>query len=99
MRTHDPIATTDMLIHAAPHAAFEAFRDPAQITRFWPSRCSGPLDPGARVAFEFMVPGATAIDATAGFSQVLCELKLLLEAGKPGGMVRDKAALIATCDA
>lgn len=148
-----PVATTDMLIHASPHAAFEAFRDPAQLTRFWLSHCSGPLEAGARVHFAFMVPGAqatavvkqvepdrliafdwaedgtsvelrfephgdeavhvtatvtgfsgdeamaSAIDATAGFSLVLCDLKVLLETGKPGGMVRDKAALIARCDA
>ena len=38
---------------------------------------------------------AHAIDATEGFAIVLCDLKGLLETGASGGMVRDKAALIA----
>lgn len=36
-----------------------------------------------------------AIGATEGFAIVLCDLKSLLETGTSGGMVRDKAALIA----
>jgi uncharacterized protein YndB with AHSA1/START domain len=40
-------------------------------------------------------PVATATDATEGFAIVLCDLKSLLETGKSGGMVRDKALLIA----
>lgn len=36
-----------------------------------------------------------AIEATQGFAIVLCDLKALLETGKSGNMVRDKAALIA----
>lgn len=38
---------------------------------------------------------AQAIDATEGFAIVLCDLKSLLESGVSGGMVRDKALLIA----
>jgi uncharacterized protein YndB with AHSA1/START domain len=38
---------------------------------------------------------AQAIDATEGFAIVLCDLKSLLETGASGGMVRDKALLIA----
>jgi uncharacterized protein YndB with AHSA1/START domain len=36
-----------------------------------------------------------AISATEGFAVVLCDLKCLLETGRSGGMVRDKATLIA----
>ena len=36
-----------------------------------------------------------AVNATEGFAIVLCDLKSLLETGKSGGMVRDKALLIA----
>jgi hypothetical protein len=36
-----------------------------------------------------------AVGATAGFTIVLCDLKCLLESGKSGRMVRDKAKLIA----
>jgi len=41
--------------------------------------------------------GATdeAMGATEGFTIVLCDLKSLLEGGASGGMVRDKARLIA----
>jgi uncharacterized protein YndB with AHSA1/START domain len=36
-----------------------------------------------------------AVNATEGFAIVLCDLKTLLETGKSGGMVRDKAIIIA----
>ena len=38
---------------------------------------------------------AGAVDATEGFSIVLCDLKTLLESGKSANLVRDKAGLIA----
>ena len=38
--------------------------------------------------------GADALNATEGFTIVLCDLKSLLETGRSGNMVRDKAALI-----
>ena len=38
---------------------------------------------------------ADIIDATAGFTIVLCDLKTLLETGQSANLVRDKAALIA----
>ena len=38
---------------------------------------------------------ADALGATEGFAIVLCDLKSLLEQGVSGGMVRDKARLIA----
>jgi len=38
---------------------------------------------------------ASVVPTTEGFAIVLCDLKCLLEAGKSGGMVRDKALLIA----
>jgi uncharacterized protein YndB with AHSA1/START domain len=40
-------------------------------------------------------PSMQAVNATEGFAIVLCDLKSLLESGKSGGMVRDKAILIA----
>jgi hypothetical protein len=39
--------------------------------------------------------GANAIDATKGFSIVLCDLKILLEMGRSGNLVKDTAELIA----
>jgi uncharacterized protein YndB with AHSA1/START domain len=38
--------------------------------------------------------GADAVNATEGFSIVLCELKLWLETGRSGNLVKDKAELI-----
>jgi uncharacterized protein YndB with AHSA1/START domain len=38
---------------------------------------------------------ADAVTATEGFAIVLCDLKTLLETGRTGNMVRDKALLIA----
>lgn len=38
---------------------------------------------------------ASVVNATEGFAIVLCDLKSLLETGVSGGMVRDKAVLIA----
>jgi hypothetical protein len=37
----------------------------------------------------------TLVDATEGYTVVLCDLKCLLETGRSPGLVRDKAALIA----
>ena len=39
--------------------------------------------------------GSDVVNATEGFSIVLCELKILLEMGRPGNLVKDKAELIA----
>ena len=39
---------------------------------------------------------AAVVDATEGFTIVLCDLKTLLETGHSAGLVRDKAELIAT---
>jgi len=39
--------------------------------------------------------GADVVNATEGFSIVLCDLKILLEIGRSGNLVRDKAELIA----
>jgi len=40
---------------------------------------------------------ASVVDATEGFSIVLCDLKTLLETGTSAGMVLDKAELISAC--
>jgi uncharacterized protein YndB with AHSA1/START domain len=141
------IARAEMLIRSPGSAVFEAFVQPALLKKFWLKRASGRLTQGARVHWEFRVPGATetvevtrlvqgkhisfiwsdgiavslefrekgrsstvvrvvakgfkgrdaasaAVSKTEGFAIVLCDLKSLLETGKSGGMVRDKAALI-----
>ena len=46
-------------------------------------------------AITVSIAVAEAVATTEGFAIVLCDLKSLLETGKSGGMVRDKAVLIA----
>lgn len=142
------IARVEMLIRSPASDVFNAFVKPAFLKKFWLKRASAPLGVGAKVEWEFLVPGARetvgvtrfvegesisfdwsggksvqmrfrakgksasvvtievrgftgrsaaaeAISTTEGFAIVLCDLKSLLETGKSGGMVRDKAALIA----
>ena len=142
------IARATMLIRSPAPSVFNAFVQPALLKKFWLKQASGPLGEGAKVDWEFRVPGATetvevtrfiegeqisfvfsdgktvamrfhakgrsatavdvqvkgfkgrkagseAVSTTEGFAIVLCDLKSLLETGKSGGMVRDKAVLIA----
>jgi len=49
-----------MLIRRPAGEVFAAFVNPQVLRKFWLSDASGPLAPGARVQWEFMVPGATA---------------------------------------
>ena len=50
----------EMLIRRAPGEVFAAFANPQVIRKFWLRDTTGPLAPGARVQWHFMVPGATA---------------------------------------
>ena len=47
-----------MLIRRPPGEVFAAFVNPMMLRKFWLSDASGPLAPGARVKWKFMVPGA-----------------------------------------
>lgn len=142
------IAKSEMLINAPRKQVFAAFADKDTICKFWLDYSNGDLAPGAKVEWNFMVPGAKetlevlgfernerikfkwsdgivvnisfadhtsqstrvsveacgfagadqtalAVNATEGFAIVLCDLKSLMETGISGGMVRDKAVLIA----
>jgi uncharacterized protein YndB with AHSA1/START domain len=46
-----------MLIRRPPGEVFAAFVNPMTLRKFWLSDASGPLAPGARVRWKFMVPG------------------------------------------
>jgi uncharacterized protein YndB with AHSA1/START domain len=46
--------------------------------------------------FKGRSAASEAVSTTEGFAIVLCDLKSFLEKGKSGGMVRDKATLIAS---
>ena len=47
-----------MLIRRPPGEVFAAFVNPMTLRKFWLTDASGPLAPGARVKWKFMVPGA-----------------------------------------
>lgn len=49
-----------MLIRRPPGEVFAAFVNPIMLRKFWLQDASGPLAPGARVRWTFMVPGAEA---------------------------------------
>jgi len=55
-----PSATAQMLIRRPPGEVFAAFVNPTLLRKFWLNDASGPLGPGARVRWKFMVPGAEA---------------------------------------
>jgi uncharacterized protein YndB with AHSA1/START domain len=58
--TTSPVADTAMLVRRSPEAVFEAFADPAVTTKFWFSKSSGRLEPGARVRWDWEMYGAHA---------------------------------------
>ena len=55
---NDNRVRASMLIRKPPLVVFDAFANPATITRFWLSGTTGPLSPGAKVTWNFMVPDA-----------------------------------------
>lgn len=54
-----PNVEVSTLIRRPPAEVFAAFVDPAITTRFWFSRSSGPLAPGATVRWDWEVYGVT----------------------------------------
>ncbi|HAK54341.1 MAG TPA: polyketide cyclase [Acidobacteria bacterium] len=55
-----PVARAQMLIRRPVADVFEAFVDPAITTRFWFTKSSGRLEPGAGVRWDWEMYGATA---------------------------------------
>lgn len=58
--TRPPIAKTEMLVRKPVAEVFEAFVDPAITSRFWFTKGSGRLEPGARVRWDWEMYGASA---------------------------------------
>ena len=52
-----PVASAGMLIRRPAAEVFEAFADPAVTSRFWFTRGSGRLEPGARVRWDWAMYG------------------------------------------
>ncbi len=55
-----PVAKTGMLIRKPAAEVFEAFVDPAVTSKFWFSKGSGRLAPGAQVRWDWEMYGASA---------------------------------------
>jgi uncharacterized protein YndB with AHSA1/START domain len=53
----EPEMTTGMLIRRPVAEVFRAFADPAVTTRFWFTKSSGRLEPGAKVSWEWEMYG------------------------------------------
>ena len=51
-------ANATMLIRRPRSDVFNAFAQPHTITRFWLKSTTGPLFAGAKIEWEFLVPGA-----------------------------------------
>lgn len=54
-----PVATAGMLIRRPVAEVFEAFVDPAVLTRFWFTHGGGRLEPGARVTWTWAMYGVS----------------------------------------
>ena len=54
-----PVVRAEMLIRRPASTVFQAFVDPDITTRFWFTRSSGPLSPGARVRWTWEMYGAS----------------------------------------
>lgn len=57
--THTPIAKVEMLIRRPVSEVFEAFVDPAITSRFWFTKGSGRLEPGALVQWDWEMYGVS----------------------------------------
>ena len=62
-------ANSEMLIRKPLPDVFDAFVNPRTIEKFWLKSASAPLAPGARVEWEFMVPGARETVTVTDFVQ------------------------------
>lgn len=56
-----PVADTALLIRRPPAEVFEAIADPAITSRFWFTKGSGRLEPGATVRWDWEMYGAHAM--------------------------------------
>ncbi len=52
-----PAVNVGMLIRRTPHDVFEALADPAITTRFWYTKSSGRMSPGAELLWEWEMYG------------------------------------------
>ena len=71
-----------MLIRRPPGEVFRAFADPAVTTRFWFTKSTGPLVPGANVRWDWEMFG---VSANVAVKEVDEDSRILMEWGDGGG--------------
>jgi len=57
--TKIPSVRVGLLMRTPPEQAFEALRDPAITTRFWYTKSTGPMAPGAELRWEWEMYGVS----------------------------------------
>ena len=67
--TRAPTMNAGMLVRRPPERVFQAFVDPAVTTRFWFTRSSGRLAPGARVQWDWEMYGASTTVSVREFEE------------------------------
>jgi uncharacterized protein YndB with AHSA1/START domain len=70
------IVKTALIIRRPAEEVFQAFVDPAVTTRFWFTKSSGPLEPGATVSWEWEMFG---VDTTVTVKDVVPNERILAE--------------------
>jgi len=67
--THLPVAKKGMLIRRPPSEVFQAFADPAFTTKFWFTKSSGKVAPGAKLRWDWEMYGVSASVLVKDFQQ------------------------------
>ena len=78
-----PNVEVSTLIRRPPAEVFAAFADPAITTRFWFSKSSGPLAPGATVKWEWEMYG---VGDSVRVEEFVPPERLVLSMGDDGGL-------------
>lgn len=73
---HVPSAIAEMLIRRPVGEVFQAFVDPAITTRFWFTKSSGKLEPGADIRWEWEMYG---VSTTVSVKEVEENSRILVE--------------------
>ncbi len=75
-----PVVRAQMLIRRPAHEVFNAFIDPAVTTKFWFTRSSGMLKPGAKVQWDWEMYG---VSARVNVKEVVPDSRILIEWDEP----------------
>ena len=76
--THVPTVRVGMLIRRPPATVFRAFVDPSVTTRFWYTRSSGPMTPGATLRWDWEMYD---VSATVAVKEVDDDRRIVFEWG------------------